>query len=641
MQPPPPPPAPSSHPKPQTLPSGAPPAAFSPPLAGVVVCAPNLKGAYITHLDARCKIWSKNVLERGGRFTQDPTDPGITHVLVGPGGAEVWRQAYPAAAAAASPPFIVDHTWLEESLRCNKRVPEADHPPRAASRAPAPLSPLTPAKRHRGPAKGLEIQKWLGPELWSPECNDMSELGLFLHGRYNIERSRAIGNEPLAIALSELAQFETALASEYPGPHSRASSADSAGSEMASGGDGGGGRASADSEAAVVVDDEIKGAQRVPNWHSLHYARAAAVVRGSAYRVGLLDPEGGELPFIGRGIAKQVNEIILTGSCDELNRFRTDSVVLDSHGNVRIGTAGGATRRLFHRLPGVGQTTAARWWDQGLRSYEDVEAAAAAGTLHLSTEQAFSLSHRADLFEGASEEEVSATLNMVRAALEAAAGFDGWRSEVVGGARRGTPGGHDADILVAHPTENTEGVIKRLLNLLISGFDPGDGVWRLVPPTEGMCRLQSGLLPTHMAKIKHEHVRDPSDAPGRQTLDRFDHIYGCVWTAQGKVRRLDVILCPFEEWAFAYLGWVGSRTFLRSQRNYAKADLGMLLNSHGMFVKEGGESWEVPRELAPRGRDKVPHWPPGWGPGRMVHSEEDVFELMGLPYRPPEDRNAF
>ena len=60
---------------------------------------------------------------------------------------------------------------------------------------------------------------------------------------------------------------------------------------------------------------------------------------------------------------------------------------------------------------------------------------------------------------------------------------------------------------------------------------------------------------------------------------RFDHIYGLGRTAAGAWRRLDVILVPPEEWAFGLLGWIGSRAYLRFQRQLAK-DRGCYLNSH-------------------------------------------------------------
>jgi len=51
---------------------------------------------------------------------------------------------------------------------------------------------------------------------------------------------------------------------------------------------------------------------------------------------------------------------------------------------------------------------------------------------------------------------------------------------------------------------------------------------------------------------------------------------------------------------------------------------------------------QVPEEVPPC-RDKqglVDWWPEGWGPGRRVEREADVFELLGLPARAPRQRNA-
>ena len=111
-------------------------------------------------------------------------------------------------------------------------------------------------------------------------------------------------------------------------------------------------------------------------------------------------------------------------------------------------------------------------------------------------------------------------------------------------------------------------------------------------------------------------------------------------TSENKVRRMDIIICPAEEWGFASLGWIGSRTFLRFQRLYAK-ELGMFLNSHGLFLKEKTESYLVPQERPPKLKGGEVGWPVGWSASREVKSEQDVFELLGTPYRPPKDRNCF
>lgn len=212
--------------------------------------------------------------------------------------------------------------------------------------------------------------------------------------------------------------------------------------------------------------------------------------------------------------------------------------------------------------------------------------------------------------------------------------YPGWRVEIVGGAARGDAF-HDADILVTHPTQPLDGVVLRLHDYMVS-------VGQLIPRNKAMCRIQSGLLPNHIDKIKAEHLKQPGAAPSHQTLDRFDHIYGMFRTAGGAVRRLDIIIAPHDEFAFAMLGWIGSRMFLRLQRQHAK-DMGMFLNSHGLFVKEENGSYLVPQEHAPRmpgGGSGECSWPPGWDLGRPVVLESDVFELLRTPYRVPKDRNC-
>ena len=50
-------------------------------------------------------------------------------------------------------------------------------------------------------------------------------------------------------------------------------------------------------------------------------------------------------------------------------------------------------------------------------------------------------------------------------------------------------------------------------------------------------------------------------------------------------RRVDFIITPQSQYAYALLGWIGSRMFNRSIRDYANKEMNMTLTSHGLFDK--------------------------------------------------------
>lgn len=354
-------------------------------LGSTVYASPSIR-----FLQSRAKIWAEAVQSRGGKFTLDSNDPSITHVLVGEGGVnkvpqQLLHRSHTAISDSeeevplrGSGPLLVGVKWLEQSLIRGERALERTcHPPAPAVGASTPNA--VSRKRSRedvdaaltaSEAEVVHRQRWLG-DLWHDGCAGMSQTELMLQGVYNVERSERMGNEPVVAALTELHRYERALHEDY-------------------------------------FDSEEKG-QEVINHRALRYARAASVVRGCAYKVQP-DLKGGELPFIGKATAHQINDIIQNGSCATLEAFRHDVEVTDSQGKVRRDSVGGRTRAMFHALPGVGQRTAKAWWNLGLRSYEDVEAAmqpghplSAEGPYPISAEQAFSLRHRRDLLESVSE----------------------------------------------------------------------------------------------------------------------------------------------------------------------------------------------------------------------------------------------
>ena len=50
-------------------------------------------------------------------------------------------------------------------------------------------------------------------------------------------------------------------------------------------------------------------------------------------------------------------------------------------------------------------------------------------------------------------------------------------------------------------------------------------------------------------------------------------------------RRVDFIITPQSQYSYALMGWIGSRMFNRSIRDYSNKEMNMTLTSHGLFDK--------------------------------------------------------
>ena len=59
-----------------------------------------------------------------------------------------------------------------------------------------------------------------------------------------------------------------------------------------------------------------------------------------------------------------------------------------------------------------------------------------------------------------------------------------------------------------------------------------------------------------------------------------------------------------------------------------------------LMRKEQVKAVLVPDEAPPLDRDGKPVYPLGWAATRPVRHERDIFELCGIPYKPPHLRNA-
>ncbi|XP_069467737.1 DNA polymerase lambda isoform X2 [Ambystoma mexicanum] len=165
----------------------------------------------------------------------------------------------------------------------------------------------------------------------------------------------------------------------------------------------------------------------------------------------------------------------------------------------------------------------------------------------------------------------------------------GLLSVACGSFRRGKLTCGDVDVLVTHPDgKSHKGVFGKLIDgLKAQGFLTDDLVSHEDSGTQkkymGVCCLPG---------------------PGR------------------KHRRLDVIVVPYSEFACSLMYFTGSAHFNRSMRALAKTK-SMSLSEHSLN-----------RDVVRNGTLKV-----STGFALPTRSEKDVFELLGLPFREPHERD--
>ena len=237
----------------------------------------------------------------------------------------------------------------------------------------------------------------------------------------------------------------------------------------------------------------------------------------------------------------------------------------------------------FMGIYGVGFAKADEWVAAGFRSLDELAEKAT-----LTENQRIGLEHYEDFNSRIPRAEVEQHGNVVRKALQK---IDPALEVVVGGSyRRGSPTSGDIDCLITRPGSSSEQLRTVVLDKLVPAL------------------IRSGFLVASLASTsKDDGSRwlGASCLPGSKT-----------W------RRLDLLLVPEDELGAALIYWTGNDIFNRSLRLLA-SKMGMRLNQKGLYNKV----------MRRRGREQISE-------GTLVEgrSEKRIFEILGVPWRPPEHR---
>ncbi|KAL6037575.1 hypothetical protein STEG23_004894 [Scotinomys teguina] len=318
----------------------------------------------------------------------------------------------------------------------------------------------------------------------------------------------------------------------------------------------------------------------------LSFSRAASVLKSLPCPVTSLSQLQG-LPHLGEHSFRVIQELLERGTCEEVEQ------VLCSERHQ--------TMKLFTQVFGVGVKTANRWYREGLRTMDDLRE----HRRRLTQQQKAGLKYYKDLSTPVGRADAEALQQLVEATARQT--LPEATVTLTGGFRRGKLQGHDVDLLITHPVEGQEvGLLPRVIVQL----------------------QKQGFV------LYHQYHRSHLDAAyllrQNYTMDAFERSFcilnlpqpphaalvgGLQSCPTWRAVRVDFVVTPISQFPFALLGWTGSQLFERELRRFSRQEKGLWLNSHGLFDPELKT---------------------------FLHatSEEDIFELLGLKYLPPEQRNA-
>lgn len=239
--------------------------------------------------------------------------------------------------------------------------------------------------------------------------------------------------------------------------------------------------------------------------------------------------------------------------------------------------------KTFMKVYGAGFAKASEWVSQGYKTLDEVLEKAV-----LSDNQRIGIEHYEDFNTRIPRAEVAQHADVVRKALHK---IDPAFEVIIGGSyRRGSRDSGDIDCIVTHAHTGH----AHLRAVVID---------RLVPRL-----IESGFLVASLATTSRD---DGSRWHGASCLPG-----STIW------RRVDLLLVPSSELGAALIYFTGDDIFNRSLRLLASTK-GMRLNQRGLYKNV----------IRGKGRVKLSQ-------GDLVEAKDEkrIFEILGVPWRPPEHR---
>ncbi|KAF8522770.1 Nucleotidyltransferase [Hysterangium stoloniferum] len=310
-------------------------------------------------------------------------------------------------------------------------------------------------------------------------------------------------------------------------------------------------------------------------WRVLGYQKAIGSLKTYPTRIRSRE-EALKLSGISDKTADKIMEIVRTGELQRIKYTKTQDL---------------EAIRAFSGIYGVGTNIARKWFNQGLKSLDDLKRAVHDETLKLTFVQEIGLKFYDDInnrMPRSEAEEIFLKIKPLALSLDPKLSL-----LIMGSFRRGKATCGDIDILLTRPTDDGKthaGVLLPLCNLL----------------------RRHGILTEDLAV--------PEDWHGLEAIYRGL----CRRDESSRRRRIDILCIPYECRGAAQIYYTGDDIFNRSIRLKANK-MNMSLNQRGLYQ-------EVIRD--PHDRSKK------LSQGTLLcsDSERKIFEILGVPWQEPHER---
>ena len=308
------------------------------------------------------------------------------------------------------------------------------------------------------------------------------------------------------------------------------------------------------------------------------YRQAVDSLKGHNSRIASAQ-DARKLPGVGAKIAAKIEEILNEGKLTQLDNYNEDPVV--------------RARRTFTNISGVGPVAAQKFVDKGYTTLQDL---VDNGEIeHFTAHQKLGVQYYDDFLKKIPYDEV---------ALIAKTALDVARSRVdseliltaCGSHRRQKPLSGDIDCLLTQPLTSTDSGEEYLYLKKVTAALRDCGLI-IDTISEGSTKVMAVCKP----------LNSPADAPAR---------------------RIDIRFVPYDSYGPALLYFTGSSMFNTQMRTEA-LKVGYTLNEYGLYKLSK-------EDIATGSAAKATK-----DPSKRVktESEKDVFDIIGIEYCNPEDRD--